>query len=249
VPATFSVRHALVTGAARGIGEAIARRLGHEGLAVALLDLDKGAVTDTAARISEETGATTAGLHCDVADRAQVRAAVEAAASALGGLDTVITNAGITRDGFLHKLSDEAWDDVLAVHLTGTFATVQAAAPYLRTDGPGRVVCIASLSGRSGNLGQANYSSAKAGIIGFAKTAARELARFTTTVNAVAPGYVDTAMAQSVPEDIRAQLLERIPLGRPAQPEEIAGAVAFLCSDDAAFMTGAVLDINGGVYM
>lgn len=248
MPATFSVRKALVTGAARGIGEAIALRLAQEGLDVALLDLDD-AVKGTAEAIADATGRTAVGLTCDVSDRDAVRRTVGEAADAMGGLDTVITNAGITRDGFLHKMSDENWDDVVGVHLTGTFATIQAAAPHLRTEGPGRVVCIASLSGRSGNLGQANYSAAKAGIIGLAKTSALELARFTTTVNAVAPGFVDTSMTQAMPKEMREKLLKTIPLGRSAQASEIAGVVAFLCSDDAAFMTGAVLDVNGGVYM
>lgn len=248
MPVTYSVRRALVTGGARGIGAAISRRLAQEGMSVALLDLADD-VKETAAAIAEDTGSETVGLTCDVSDRSRVRDAVQAAADALGGLDTVVTNAGIARDGFLHKLSDEHWDAVLGVHLTGTFATVQAAAPHLRSEGPGRVVCIASLSGRSGNLGQANYSAAKAGIIGFAKTAAQELARFTTTVNAVAPGFVDTAMTRGMPDDVRQRLLDSIPLGRAAQSDEIGGIVAFLCSDDAAFMTGAVLDVNGGVYM
>jgi NAD(P)-dependent dehydrogenase (short-subunit alcohol dehydrogenase family) len=248
MPATFSVQRALVTGAARGIGEAVARRLADEGLDVALVDLDP-VVTETAASIAEKSGRTAVGFTCDVSDRDQVRRTVAEAAEALGGLDTVVANAGITRDGFLHKLSDDHWDAVVGVHLTGTFATIQAAAPFLRSEGPGRVVCISSLSGRSGNLGQANYSAAKAGVIGLTKTSAQELARFATTVNAVAPGFVDTAMTQAMPSEMRAKLLQTIPLGRSAQPQEIAGVVAFLCSDDAAFMTGAVLDVNGGVYM
>lgn len=249
MPATFSVSRAVVTGAARGIGAATARRLAAEGMAVALLDIDAEGARATAEAIARDTGATAVALGCDVADRGAVARAIPEAAEALGGLDTLVANAGITRDAFLHKMTDEQWDQVLAVHLTGTFACLRAAAPYLRTEGPGRVVCISSVSGATGNLGQANYSAAKAGIVALAKTAAREFARYRTTVNVVRPGFIDTDMTRAIPEEARRPLLEGIPLGRPGLPEEVAGAVAFLVSDDAAFITGAVLDVNGGFYM
>jgi 3-oxoacyl-[acyl-carrier protein] reductase len=238
-----------VTGAAQGIGAAIARRLGQEGLAVALLDLDAAGARKTAATIANETGAKAVAIECDVSDRARVAAAIDEAAEALDGLDTLVTNAGITRDGFLHKLTDEQWDDVIAVHLTGTFACLRSAAPHLRSEGPGRVVCISSVSAATGNLGQANYSAAKGGIVSLVKTAAREFARAQTTVNAVRPGLVDTAMTRAMPEEARGALLAATPLGRAGTPEDVAGAVAFLVSDDAAFVTGAVLDVNGGFYL
>ena len=246
---TFSVSRAIVTGAARGIGGAIAERLAAEGLDVALLDLDEDGAKQRAAAVADATGSRTVGIGCDVSDRAAVHVAVEQAAGFLDGLDTLVTNAGIARDAFLHKMTDEQWDAVIGVHLTGTFACLRAAAPHLRAEGPGRVVCISSISGAIGNLGQANYTAAKGGIVALAKTAAREFARAGTTVNVIRPGFIDTDMTRGMPEEPRRALIDSIPLGRAGVPDDIAGVVAFLCSDDAAFMTGAVLDVNGGSYM
>lgn len=246
---TYSVRRAIVTGAAQGIGKAIAARLAAEGLSVALLDLDARGAEAAAHEVAEQTDGTAIGLACDVSQSAQVDRAVAQAAEALGGLDTVVTNAGITRDTFLHKMTDEQWRAVLDVHLSGTFYCLRAAAPHLRAEGPGRVVCIGSISGAQGNLGQANYSAAKGGIGALVKTAAREFARAGTTVNAVRPGFIDTAMTQALPPPAREAILTATPIGRPGTPEDIAGTVAFLCSDDAGFLTGALLDVNGGAYM
>lgn len=247
--AKFSVQRAVVTGGAQGIGAAIGARLAAEGLHVVLLDLDRSAVEARAAELTAAGGGQVHGLSCDVADRSQVATAIAAAADAMGGLDTLVTNAGVARDGFVHKMSDEDWDTVIAVHLTGTFACVRAAAPYLRSDGAGRIITVSSISAAMGNLGQANYTAAKGGILSLTKTLAKEFARSATTVNCVRPGFIDTPMTAAVPDEARAKLMSNIPLGRAGRPEEVAGAVAFLASDDAAFMTGAVLDINGGDYM
>jgi 3-oxoacyl-[acyl-carrier protein] reductase len=249
MPNRFSVSRAIVTGGARGIGAAVAGRLAGEGLAVAILDLDGEGARERAGRIAAEGGTNVFGVACDVSDRSAVAAAFEESVRLLGGLDTLVTNAGIARDAFLHKMTDDQWDEVIAVHLTGTFACLRAAGPYLRAEGHGRVVCVSSISAATGNLGQANYTAAKGGIVSLAKTAAREFARFQTTVNVVRPGFIDTDMTRGIPEDMRRALIESIPLGRPGIPEDVAGIVAFLCSDEAAFMTGAVLDINGGSYM
>lgn len=242
----FSVSRAVVTGAARGLGAAIAERLAQEGLAVAVLDVNDVAAKETAEKIAEATGSRVVGFRCDVTDRDEVAEVFAAAADVLGGIDTVVGNAGITRDRMFHKMSDAEWDDVIAVDLTGVFTTLRAAAPWLRQEGPGRVVLISSVVAKTGNLGQMNYIAAKAGVVGLVRSAAVELARFQTTVNGIRPGFVETAMTAAMPRDAYEALMTDNLLGRAGRPADIAGGVAYLCSDDAAFVTGHILDINGG---
>ena len=242
----YRVSRAVVTGGAQGIGAAVAERLAQEGLAVAILDVNDVGAKETAARIAASTGSLVAAFGCDVTDREQVAEVVTAAAGELGGIDTLVGNAGITRDRMFHKMSDDEWDQVIAVDLTGVFATLRAAAPWLRQEGPGRVVLISSVVAKTGNLGQMNYIAAKAGVVGLVRSAAVELARFGTTVNGIRPGFVETPMTAAMPRDAYDALMTDNLLHRAGRPADIAGGVAYLCSEDAAFVTGHVLDINGG---
>jgi 3-oxoacyl-[acyl-carrier protein] reductase len=239
----FTGRTAIVTGAARGIGLELARRLHQSGAATFLLDYDGDEVRAAAA----DLGAAGA-LMADVAKTADVQAAVEACIAQTGRLDIVINNAGILRDALVWKLTDEDWDAVLGVHLGGAFRMTRAAVPHFRAQQYGRVVNVTSYTGLHGNTGQANYAAAKAGIIGFTKTTAKELARFGVTVNAVSPN-ADTRMIASVPEEKKAELAAQIPMGYFADASEIAAAVAFLASDEAGYITGAVLPVDGGLSM
>ena len=244
----FSVSRAVITGGAQGIGFSIAHRLSTEGMTVSVLDINESGAKDAAEKITADTGNPAYGLACNVADRAAVHRVFDQAAEAMGGLDTYIGNAGITRDKMFHKLTDEDWDAVISVNLTGVFAGMQAAAPYLRTPGPGRVVLISSIVAKMGNLGQMNYIAAKAGVVGLVRSGATELARFATTVNGIRPGFIETPMTAAMPASAQA-IMTANPLGRAGQPSDIAGAVAFLCSDDASFITGHLLDVNGGQDM
>ncbi|MEV5807233.1 SDR family oxidoreductase [Streptomyces parvulus] len=236
----FTGHTAIVTGAARGIGLEIARRLRDAGGDVFLVDHDAEALSLAAKQI----GAV--GLAADVSDTAQVRDTVRAAVDATGRLDIVVNNAGLLRDGVIWKLTDEEWDQVLAVHLGGTFRFTRAAAGQFRAQRYGRVINVTSYSGLRGNVGQANYAAAKSGIIGFTKTAAKEMARFGVTVNAVSPN-AETRMIASIPAEKRAELEAGIPLGRFAAPEEMAAAVCFLASEEAGYITGAVVPVDGGI--
>jgi 3-oxoacyl-[acyl-carrier protein] reductase len=245
----FSVSRALITGGAQGIGAAIALRLAHEGFTVAVLDVNELGAKEAAARIAAETGSNVLGYGCDVTDREQFSEVVTSAASDMGGLDTYVGNAGITRDRMFHKLSDDDWDTVVAVNLTGVYNGLKACAPWLRTEGPGRVVLVSSVVAKLGNIGQMNYIASKAGVEGLVRAGAVELARFGTTVNGIRPGFIETSMTAAMPAAAREAMMTSNPLGRAGQPEDIAGAIAYLCSDDASFVTGHLLDVNGGMAL
>jgi 3-oxoacyl-[acyl-carrier protein] reductase len=240
----FTGRTVVVTGAAQGIGQAIASAFLDAGATVAAIDRNADAL-DKAWPVAEPTLRTFA---IDVADSGLVKTTVDDIAAWSGHLDIVVNNAGITRDTVVWKLTDEAWKAVLDVHLGGTFNFTRAAIPHMRTAGRGRIVNVTSYTGMHGNVGQANYAAAKAGIIGFTKTVAKETARFGITVNAISPNAA-TAMVAGIPAEKLAQLTDAIPQGRFAEPAEMAHAVAFLASDEAAYITGVVLPVDGGMSM
>jgi 3-oxoacyl-[acyl-carrier protein] reductase len=238
----FTGRTVLVTGAARGVGRAIGEHFRDAGAAVYLVDLEAEAVSDTA----KEIGAI--GLAADVSDTGQVTAVVERVVSETGRIDVLVNNAGILRDGVVWRLSDDDFEAVMAVHAGGTFRFTRAVVPHFRRQGAGRIINVTSYSGLRGNPGQSNYAMAKAGIIGFTKTAAKELARFGVTVNAISPN-ARTRMISSIPEAKLAQLAASIPMGRFADASEMAAAVAFLASDEASYITGVVLPVDGGLSL
>lgn len=245
----LSGRVALVTGAAGGIGSAISRSLAAEGCDVALLDVAGNRLLDAVAADVERAGRRALRLEADVADYAAAERMVSDTVATLGALDLLVCAAGVTRDGMSWKLREADWDLVLAVNLKGCFNYARAVTPALRGRGRGRIVAITSINGMRGKLGQANYAASKAGVIGLTKTLARELGRFGTTVNAVAPGMVATPMTLELPEAAVQTARAESVLGRMAEPEDIADLVTFLCSDRARHITGDVIRVDGGQYI
>jgi 3-oxoacyl-[acyl-carrier protein] reductase len=236
---------AVVTGGAKGIGKAIAIRMVQNGAKVAILDMaDAGEAT---AKDLQALGGAAVFVKVDISSAEQAREAVAAAEKALGPVDILVNNAGITRDGLLALMSESDWDLVMAVHMKGTFLMSKAVIRGMLKRRSGSIVNISSVVGRRGNAGQVNYSAAKAGLIGFTKSLAREVASRNVRVNAVAPGYIETDMTAALDESARDGIIGQIPLGRIGSPEAVADAVAFLVSDAASFITGAVLPVDGGL--
>ena len=247
----FKDRVALVTGGGRGIGAATARRLAEEGAAVVIVDLDHGPAREVAAEV-EKGGGRALAVACDVTQRASVESAFNAATEKFAQLDILVACAGIIRDNLIHKMTEEDWDGVIDTHLKGTFLCAQAAQAVMVPRAYGKMVFMSSISAL-GNRGQTNYSTAKAGLQGMARTLALELGRFNINVNTVAPGFVDTRMTQQTAErqgvdyqSFKAAVASQTPLQRVGSPEDLAGVIAFLCSDDAGYVSGQTLYVRGG---
>ena len=244
----FEGKFALVTGASRGIGLAIARRLAGEGATVIATARASQALEAAVAGIVASGGRATA-LTLDLTDAAAIEAAVKSVLATHGQIDVLVNNAGQTDDNLVLRMSKEAWDRVLTTNLTGAFLLTQAVVKSMVRKKYGRIVNVSSVVGLMGNAGQANYAASKAGLIGLTKSIARELASRNITCNAVAPGFIVTAMTDDMTEEARQRLFDEIPLGRLGSPEDVAAAVAYLASEEASYVTGHVLNVSGGLYM
>jgi 3-oxoacyl-[acyl-carrier protein] reductase len=239
---------ALITGAARGIGFAIANRLADQGANIVISDI----LSDQAKEASESIaakGVKSIALAGDISKAEDVEKLFAAAQDQFGGVDILVNNAGITRDNLIMRMDEKAWDQVISVNLKGAFLCTKAASRGMMKKRAGRIINMASIVGIIGNVGQANYSASKAGLIALTKSSAKEFGSRGVTVNAVAPGYIATNMTETLPQEVKDGFLNNTPLKRPGTPEDIAGVVAFLASDDAAFITGQVIHIDGGLVM
>lgn len=244
----LSGKVALVTGAAQGIGKAIALLLAEKGADVVVSDINLEKAQETAKEI-EEKGRRSIALKVNVADPDEVEQMVETIIERFSRIDILVNNAGITRDRLLLRMSHEDWDAVLDVNLKGVFNCTKSVIKYMSKQRSGKIVNIASVVGLMGNVGQANYAASKAGVIGFTKTVAREFAQRGININAIAPGYIQTPMTEVLPEKVKEELMKLIPMGRLGQPEDVAQAVLFLVSEASNYVTGQVLNVNGGIYM
>lgn len=243
----FADKVALVTGSAQGIGKAAAKAFAREGAMVVLNDINEERL-DEAAREIREAGGTCAPILANTSVRSEVESMFDRVRDEFGRLDALVNNAGVTRDALLHKMTEEQWRQVIEVNLTGVFFCLQAGARLMRDAGHGSIVNISSDS-RFGNVGQANYSASKAGVIGLTRTAARELARKNVRVNAISPGPIDTEMLQRVPDEMREKLLSGVPLGRAGTVDELSQLILFLASERSAYLTGQVINCDGGWFM
>lgn len=240
---------ALVTGASRGIGRAIALALASKGYAVALNYAGSHEAAEAVQKEIEEAGGKAFTVQGDVSRSEDVDRIFKTVKDEFGGLDVLVNNAGINRDALLIRMKESNWDDVIATDLKSDFLTIKAAAAMMMRKRKGSIINISSVVGLMGNIGQANYAAAKAGVIGLTKACAKEMAARNIRVNAVAPGFIETAMTDGIPEKIREGMIASIPLGRMGQPEDIARAVCFLASDDSSYITGQVLVVDGGLVM
>lgn len=243
----LSGRTAVVTGGAQGLGFAIARQFIDEGARVVIADLD----LDVTAAAADQLGGPSVAraVRCDVTSSAEVEALVNAAIAEFGSLDVMVNNAGITRDATLRKMTEEQFDQVIAVHLKGTWNGTRAAAAIMREQGRGAIINMSSISGKVGFVGQTNYSAAKAGIVGLTKAAAKELAHLGVRVNAIQPGLIRSAMTEAMPQRIWDAKLAEVPMGRAGEPAEVASVALFLASDLSSYMTGTVMEVTGGRHI
>lgn len=245
----MSEKTAIVTGGSRGIGRAVCLELARQGINVVLCYAGNAEKAEQTAAQCEALGVKALAVRCDVADAADVKALVDTAIRAFGRIDILVNNAGITRDGLLMMMKEEDFDAVLDTNLKGAFLCLKAVSRAMMKQRYGRIVNLSSVVGLRGNAGQVNYAASKAGVIGMTKAAAKELASRGITVNAVAPGFIDTDMTAALPEGAKEALLATIPMGRLGAAEEVAKAAAFLAGDDAAYVTGQVLAVDGGMSM
>lgn len=242
-------RVAFITGASRGIGYAIAESLAKDGVDIAGIDINISELQSAMKIIEDSTGRRALAIQADVGDFASMENAAAEVNKVFGKVSILVNNAGITRDNLLLRMKDSEWDDVMRINLTGTFNSTRSVIKGMVKNRYGRIISIASIVGLMGNVGQANYAASKAGIIGFTKSIAREYANRGVTANAIAPGFIETDMTKKLPEDVTKALLGQIPMGKLGMPEDVANAVRFLASDEAKYITGQVIHVNGGMYM
>ncbi len=247
--ASLQDRVAIVTGGAQGIGKAIAERLARYGANVVVADLRVEKAEATASEITANTGRRAIAAQVDVADNASARALIGRVVEEFGRVDILVNNAGITRDNLILRMKEEDWDLVLNINLKGAFNCSQAVVRTMMKQHYGRIVNITSVSGVSGQAGQTNYSSSKAGLIGFTKALAKEVGSRNITVNAVAPGFIETDLTAGLPQELKDAAIKLTPVGRFGKPEDVAVAVAFFVSDEAAFITGEILKVDGGMII
>ena len=245
----FEGKTAIVTGASRGIGREIAILLGREGARVAVNYSGSREKAEEVVQLIKDTGSDAFAIQANVSDADQVKQMIDATMENFGSIDFLVNNAGITRDNLLMRMKEDEWDDVIDINLKGVFLCTKAVTRQMMKQRAGKIVNLASIVGVIGNPGQANYVAAKAGVIGLTKTTARELSSRNITVNAVAPGFITTDMTDALPEDVKEQMLGSIPLGKLGSAEDVAGTVAFLLSNDANYITGQTIHVDGGMVM